>query len=342
MAAFYWRTWPRLIGVLVSVGGSRADAEVVAQDAYVKLLGRWDAIRRYEDPEAWVRGVALRAMIDRLRRRQVVTRALARLTGGSGSAGITPEQWAVVVLHDVVDLPVEQIAEELELAIGAVRSRLTQARRVLTPGLDLTQYVEARTPDEAPPIEDVEQAVRERRRRRYVVSAAVAAVVMVAGAGAFLGLPRAETEPTIGLEMPQYVVDGPAPRQYKIGTTRILLRGEIGVTSARVDPDHLSVLTVGLEPDEVAIEPCLPNTVVRILSQDAYSVRIAAYRYGIDSDHNDGHQCTAPGPAPTSLRLDLKSLLGSRTVYAGSTGERVVLKGRGCVRPAGSFAARCR
>ena len=206
----------------------------------------------------------------------------------------------------------------------------------------LVEYVEARTPEEAPPFEEIERAVRERRRRRYVVSAAVAAMVIVAGIAAGLGFPRVESEPTFGPEMPTYLVDGPAPQQYKIGTTLILLRGEIAVTSVQVDLDHLSVLTVTVEPDEVAIEPCLPNTVVRILSQDAYSVRIAAYRYGVGPDQNEGHQCTNPGPAPTTLRLDLQNALASRTVYAGSTGDRVVLKARGCIRPAGSFAARCR
>lgn len=204
----------------------------------------------------------------------------------------------------------------------------------------LVEFVDERTPAEAPPFEDVEQAVRERRRRRYVVSAAVAAIV--AGIAAGVGLPRAEPELTFGPEPPRFVVDGPAPQQYKIGTTRILLRGEIAVTSVRLDPDHLSVLTVGVARDEVAIEPCLPNTVVRILDQDAYSIRIAAYRYGVGPDQNEGHQCTNPGPAPTTLQLDLRSPLRNRTVYAGSTGERVVLKGRGCLRPAGSFAARCR
>jgi DNA-directed RNA polymerase specialized sigma24 family protein len=322
-AALYERTWPRLIGVLMAIGGSRTDAEALAQHAYVQLFGRWDAIRRHDDPDAWVRGVAVRAMISRLGRRQAVTRA-------------------VVVLHEVLELPVEQIAEELQLATGTVRSRLARAQQAFPPEVELTEYVDARTPDEAPPVEDVVQAVKERRRRRYVVSAAVAAIVIVAGIATAVGFRRAETEPTIGLEMPQYTVDGPAPQQYKIGTTVILLRGEIAVTSARVDPDHLSVLTVGVEPDEVPIEPCQPNTVVRILSQDAYSVRIAAYRYGLDADQNDGHQCTNPGPAPTTLELDLQSVVGNRTVYAGSAGERVVLKGRGCLKPAGSFAARCR
>jgi DNA-directed RNA polymerase specialized sigma24 family protein len=81
VAVLYRRTWPRLIGLLVSIGGSRADAEEVAQDAYVKLLSRWDSIRRYDDPEAWVRAVAVRTLVSRLRRQQVATRALAKLRG---------------------------------------------------------------------------------------------------------------------------------------------------------------------------------------------------------------------------------------------------------------------
>jgi len=143
IAALYRQTWPPLIGVLVSIGGSRLDAELVAQDAYARLLGRWDAIRRYEDPEAWVRGVAVRTMVGRLRRREVVPRLAARLIGrpdpmrepagdvAAALAGITPEQRAVVVLHDVMELPVEQIAVDLELTVGAVNARLARARRAL-------------------------------------------------------------------------------------------------------------------------------------------------------------------------------------------------------------------
>ncbi len=94
VAALYGRTWPRLIGVLVSIGGSRADAEEVAQDAYVKLLSRWDSIRRYDDPEAWVRAVAVRTLVSRLRRQQVATRALAKLRAGRPrSAGRMVRRW---------------------------------------------------------------------------------------------------------------------------------------------------------------------------------------------------------------------------------------------------------
>ena len=46
---------------------------------------------------------------------------------------------------------------------------------------------------------------------------------------------------------------------------------------------------MNVEPDEMAIEPCLPNTLVRIMSQDDVSVRVAAYRYGVGPDQNEGH-----------------------------------------------------
>jgi RNA polymerase sigma-70 factor (sigma-E family) len=156
VAALYARTWPRLIGVLVSIGGTRADAEEVAQDAYVKLLGRWDRIRRYDDPEAWVRAVAVRTLVSRLRRHQVAARASAKLLGRTGEvrepdgdaldvsaalARITPAQRAVVVLHHVMDLPIEQVADELGIPPGTVKSRLARARQALAPLLAVQEEV---------------------------------------------------------------------------------------------------------------------------------------------------------------------------------------------------------
>ncbi|WP_405066019.1 hypothetical protein OG558_30075 [Kribbella sp. NBC_01510] len=194
----------------------------------------------------------------------------------------------------------------------------------------LVEYVDKQTPDEAPPFEYVEQAVRERRRRKYVVSAAVAAVVVVAGIIAGIGVPRAlrepvTPEPTPTVPAPTALDDGPPPQQFRIGSIRLLLRGEIAVTAVTPDPDA-SVLIVNVAPDEIAIEPCAPNTIVRILSQDDQSIRVAAYRYGVGPDQNEGHLCAQRSRAPTTLRIRLRSPLDGRTVYAGSTGQRVVLR----------------
>lgn len=159
VAALYARCCPRLIGLLVSIGGSRSEAEEVAQDAYVKLLPRWSTVRDYDDPEAWVRTVAVRLLISRRRRAKVAALGLSRLAGRvqrhepeqpeltaaavlvSAALGTLPvAQRAVVILHHVMDLPVEQVASELGVPVGTVKSRLSRARTALAPLL--TQYRE--------------------------------------------------------------------------------------------------------------------------------------------------------------------------------------------------------
>ena len=194
----------------------------------------------------------------------------------------------------------------------------------------LTEFVDERTPEEAPPFEYVEQAARERRRRKYVVSAAIATVVVVAGGAAVVGRPSAAPGPSgptpaITAVAPNPLDEGAPPEQFKIGSTLMLLRGEIAVTAVTLDPASPSRLVVSVERDEVAVEPCVPNTVVRILSQDDSAVRVAAYRYGVAPDQHEGHQCARRSVAPTSVRIDLHGPLGSRTVYAGSTGHRTIL-----------------
>lgn len=155
VAELYARSSSRLVGVLVSIGGSRADAEECAQDAYVKLLTRWDKIRKYDDPEAWVRSVAVRILVSRHRRAMVATLGNRRLATRiqEQDAGISADavavsvalrtlpvaQRAAVILHYVLDLPLEQIATELQIPVGTVKSRLSRARASLVPQLCETE-----------------------------------------------------------------------------------------------------------------------------------------------------------------------------------------------------------
>jgi len=48
---------------LTTVGGNRADAQEILQEKFVRLVERWHRVRAYDDPEAWVRAVALRMLI---------------------------------------------------------------------------------------------------------------------------------------------------------------------------------------------------------------------------------------------------------------------------------------
>ena len=194
----------------------------------------------------------------------------------------------------------------------------------------LVEYVDEHTPEEAPPFEHVERAVQARRRRRNVLATAAAVVVVAGAVVATVDLPRAEQEPagpetTLTTPPPNYLDDGPPPAQFKIGTTLMVLKEEIPISSADVDPLSPTELILEVPRDPTLAEACVPTTVVRILSQDASTARVAAYRYSVGPDQNEGRQCVTPHDTPTVVHLDLRAAVGDRTIYAGSTGHRTLL-----------------
>ncbi len=152
VAALYARASPSLVGLLTAIGGSRADAEEIAQDAFVRLLEHWGKVRDYADPEAWLRTVAVRMLVSRHRRRQVAARGMAVLGRRAATAppavepdsdvelaqalaSLPVDQRAVLVLHHLHDLSVAQVAELLHVPTGTVKSRLSRARAAIAPML---------------------------------------------------------------------------------------------------------------------------------------------------------------------------------------------------------------
>ena len=144
-ASFYASSYRRLLGQLFAVTGDLAEAENVLQEAYARAFVRWSRIGAYDLPEAWVRRVAinLAAMADRSLRRRA--RALLRLGPPPLVPELSPElldlrdalaalplgQRQVIVLHHLVGLPVEEVASELRLATGTVKSRLARGRAAM-------------------------------------------------------------------------------------------------------------------------------------------------------------------------------------------------------------------
>ncbi|HEU0129464.1 MAG TPA: SigE family RNA polymerase sigma factor [Mycobacteriales bacterium] len=142
VAAFYEAAYPRLVGVLTLASGSRADAEEVVQEAFLRLIPRWSRVSRYDDPEAWVRMVAFRLARSRWHSARARARALVRLGAPPDVpapdghrvdvervlATLPPRQREVLVLHHALGLPVDQVAAELGVPVGTVKSRLARAR----------------------------------------------------------------------------------------------------------------------------------------------------------------------------------------------------------------------
>jgi RNA polymerase sigma-70 factor (ECF subfamily) len=148
---FYQASYPRLVGQLTVLTGSLEDAEDAVQEAFARASTRWARLRAYDAPEAWVRRVALNLATSGLRRARRQLAVLARLGVPAAEPAPTTDRLAiqaglrrlpsryrqVLVLHYGADLPVEQIAQQLRVPTGTVKSRLARARAAL--GADLKE-----------------------------------------------------------------------------------------------------------------------------------------------------------------------------------------------------------
>lgn len=140
----------RLFGLAYRMLGSRADAEDIVQEAYV----RWHEVDkgRIESPEAWLVTTTTRLAIDRLRRLKTEREAYfgqwlpqpivsdappdrhLDLADDLSIAFLTllerlaPEERAAFLLHDVFDVGYPQIASVIEKTESAARQVVHRAR----------------------------------------------------------------------------------------------------------------------------------------------------------------------------------------------------------------------
>jgi RNA polymerase sigma factor (sigma-70 family) len=146
----YNASYRRLVVQLYAVCGDLADAEDAVQEAFVTALRKRSDLSRVSNPEAWVRTAALNQLRGGWRHAAVVRRYQGRVPGPQGAVEVGPEHVAivtalaevddeqrqVVVLHYLADLGIAEIAVELGVPEGTVKSRLSRARSKLAPLLD--------------------------------------------------------------------------------------------------------------------------------------------------------------------------------------------------------------
>lgn len=144
-AALYEARFTDLSGQLHAYLGDATEAQDVVQEAFVRAWQRWAKISQYEDPVAWIRRVAWNLATSRHRRIAVVRRFVAR----SGPPEVQPaagpdrvalvaalrmlpeQQRRAVVLHYLGDLSVTDIAQDVGVAVGTVKSWLHRGRTEL-------------------------------------------------------------------------------------------------------------------------------------------------------------------------------------------------------------------
>jgi RNA polymerase sigma-70 factor (ECF subfamily) len=148
----YQASYRRLVVQVYAVCGDLAQAEDAVQDAFVTALRKEPRLSRVTNPEAWVRTVALNSLRHGWRHASVVRRYRAQVPGPQSPPDVGPEHVAIVtalqeldagqreavVLHYLADLPVAEVAAQLGVAEGTVKSRLARARDRLAVLLDDT------------------------------------------------------------------------------------------------------------------------------------------------------------------------------------------------------------
>jgi len=135
----------RLHSALWLITRDAHEAEEVAQDAFVRVLERWDRVRRLDDPDGYLFRTAMNVHRNRLRRAGLALRRIAKPSPERDRiaaiddrdavvralATLTPRQRAALVLTDLLDMSSEDAARALGVRAPTVRVLAARARATL-------------------------------------------------------------------------------------------------------------------------------------------------------------------------------------------------------------------
>jgi RNA polymerase sigma factor (sigma-70 family) len=179
---FFTRYWPRLLCVLIIQASDSGLAEDAASDAFMAAWNHWDTLQTCERPDSWLFKVAIR----RLRRLEAKARKLSALNDdlASGEAELQDaaagSEWVernldlvaalrvlprrqaeIVALSLLQGYTPKETSEILGIAVGTVKSQLSQARNRLRVLLQV---------DQGPPDVQVDQGPQDAMRENPTVT----------------------------------------------------------------------------------------------------------------------------------------------------------------------------
>jgi RNA polymerase sigma-70 factor (ECF subfamily) len=162
----YHACYRRLVAQVYAFTTDLTEAQDVVQEAFARALARPRGLTDVDNPEAWLRTVAVNVVRRRWRRRKLLDtillrdRPVARTVEPppgperadlrDAMAALPAPYREVVVLHYFADLPVDEVAALLEVPVGTVKSRLSRARAALATRLG--DYRDGAEPGRAPAI----------------------------------------------------------------------------------------------------------------------------------------------------------------------------------------------
>jgi len=176
------RSRKRLWGLCYRMTGSRADADDLCQESIARAIEREAQLRNGERIDGWLFRIATTTCLDHVRRRRIARRATALVDPIETEPIADPEtalilrddvrfavvvalqrlparQRAALVLHDVLDRPLAEIALALGTNPNAVKALLARARTTLVAA---RRHADVDVPVDAAVVERLLQAIRTR------------------------------------------------------------------------------------------------------------------------------------------------------------------------------------
>jgi RNA polymerase sigma-70 factor, ECF subfamily len=140
--AVFEASYRRLVGQLYGVCGDLAEAEEVVAEAFARAVQHQRTFSRLDNPEAWLRTVAVNVSRTRFRRRlRIVSRERAavdhpatdddRLALMAAMRQLPAAQREAIALHYLADLPIPEVAAATGSPVGTVKARLSRGRAAL-------------------------------------------------------------------------------------------------------------------------------------------------------------------------------------------------------------------
>jgi RNA polymerase sigma-70 factor (ECF subfamily) len=141
----YAAAYPRLVGQLTGVTGDPAEAEDVVMEAFARAAARPREFEELDNPEAWLRTVAVNLARSRWRRLLRRSHLLPQLVESEAYADLPDDrislmaalralptaQREAIALHHLAGLPVAEVALTLGVPEGTVKARLARGRAAL-------------------------------------------------------------------------------------------------------------------------------------------------------------------------------------------------------------------
>ena len=143
--AFFEDHHADLFGALYLITRDWHEAEEIMQDAFLKVLERWEHVSSLADPVGYLYRTAMNLFRKRWRRASLVLRRTVSLTPRDDEislletrldvvramASLSPRQRAVVVLTELLEFSSEETGRMLGIAPGTVRMHASRGRRAL-------------------------------------------------------------------------------------------------------------------------------------------------------------------------------------------------------------------